>query len=197
MPEEALWLLGHPALPSRRSTRGRATGTVAGRVRRAARHRLLRVAVGARRPPRHRRRPARLPERRPRARRRVVADAHGARRAAADRSAARRATPPTPSCAIACDRPRCTTRDARRSAAVARRAGRFTGRTSRTDRVRRWRTNEGFDYFDGSHDGYRPIDHRRHVLALHGDLLVVADLVERRRRSTRRRSTGISIRGGT
>ena len=41
----------------------------------------------------------------------------------------------------------------------------------------RWRTNEGFDYFAGQHDGYRPLVHRRHVLALHGDLLVVADLV--------------------
>jgi hypothetical protein len=43
--------------------------------------------------------------------------------------------------------------------------------------VRRWRTNGGFDYFDGAHDGYRPLEHRRHVLALHGDLLIVADLV--------------------
>jgi hypothetical protein len=45
-------------------------------------------------------------------------------------------------------------------------------------RVRCWRTNQGFDYFDGVHDGYRPITHRRHVLALHGDLLIVADLVD-------------------
>jgi hypothetical protein len=43
--------------------------------------------------------------------------------------------------------------------------------------VRRWRTNGSFDYFDGAHDGYHPIEHRRHVLALHGDLLIVADLV--------------------
>jgi hypothetical protein len=43
--------------------------------------------------------------------------------------------------------------------------------------VRRWRTNAGFDYFDGSHDGYRPLEHRRHVLALHGDLILVGDLV--------------------
>ena len=41
----------------------------------------------------------------------------------------------------------------------------------------RWRTNGGFDYFDGSHDGYRPAEHRRHVLVLHDELLVVADLV--------------------
>ena len=43
--------------------------------------------------------------------------------------------------------------------------------------MRRWRANGGFDYFDGAHDGYRPLVHRRHVLALHGDLLIVADLV--------------------
>jgi hypothetical protein len=42
---------------------------------------------------------------------------------------------------------------------------------------RRWRTNAGFDYLEASHDGYRPLEHRRHVLALHGDLLIVADLV--------------------
>lgn len=41
----------------------------------------------------------------------------------------------------------------------------------------RWRTNAGFDYFEGSHDGYLPLEHRRHVLALHGDLIVVADLI--------------------
>ena len=44
-------------------------------------------------------------------------------------------------------------------------------------RVLRWRTNSAFDYFAGAHDGYGPSEHRRHVLALHGDLLVVADLV--------------------
>jgi hypothetical protein len=43
--------------------------------------------------------------------------------------------------------------------------------------VHRWRTNDGFDYFDGEQDGYRPLAHRRRVLAMHGDLLVVADLV--------------------
>ena len=47
-----------------------------------------------------------------------------------------------------------------------------------TGAVRRWRANDGFDYFDGAHDGYLPVVHRRHVLAMHGDLLVVADLVE-------------------
>ena len=45
-------------------------------------------------------------------------------------------------------------------------------------RVARWRVNDGFDYFDGAHDGYAPLEHRRRVLALHGDLVVVADLVD-------------------
>jgi hypothetical protein len=44
--------------------------------------------------------------------------------------------------------------------------------------VNRWRTNGSFDYFAASHDGYQPLVHHRHVLALHGDLLIVADLVE-------------------
>jgi hypothetical protein len=45
-------------------------------------------------------------------------------------------------------------------------------------RVHRWRTNDHFDYFDGSQDGYRPAQHRRHVLVMHGDLLVVSDFVD-------------------
>jgi heparinase II/III-like protein len=44
--------------------------------------------------------------------------------------------------------------------------------------VRRWHTGAGFDYFEGAHDGYVPIVHRRHVLAVHGDLLIVADLID-------------------
>jgi heparinase II/III-like protein len=44
-------------------------------------------------------------------------------------------------------------------------------------RVAAWRANDAFDYFDGTHDGYAPVEHRRRVLALHGDLMVVADLV--------------------
>jgi len=47
-----------------------------------------------------------------------------------------------------------------------------------TTRLNRWRTNDGFDYFDGAHDGYAPAEHRRRVLALHGDVIVVADLVD-------------------
>jgi uncharacterized heparinase superfamily protein len=44
-------------------------------------------------------------------------------------------------------------------------------------RVDAWRVNEAFDYFEGVHDGYSPLDHRRSVITVHGDLLVVADLV--------------------
>ncbi|HZR22946.1 MAG TPA: alginate lyase family protein [Vicinamibacterales bacterium] len=44
--------------------------------------------------------------------------------------------------------------------------------------VTRWRTNDGFDYFDGSHDGYAPIVHRRHLVTLHRDLIVIADLID-------------------
>ena len=61
--------------------------------------------------------------------------------------------------------------------------------------VHRWRTDQGFDYFDGSHDGYRPIEHRRRVLAIHGDLIVVADFVAEPT-PTRQPCTGTSIRGG-
>ncbi len=41
-----------------------------------------------------------------------------------------------------------------------------------------WRANAGFDYLEASHDGYAPLEHRRHVLAVHGDLVIVADLVQ-------------------
>jgi hypothetical protein len=59
-------------------------------------------------------------------------------------------------------------------------AGPFHWSRTASAEVRRWRVNGGFDYFDGAHDGYRPFEHRRHVLALHGDLLLVADLVAAR-----------------
>jgi uncharacterized heparinase superfamily protein len=45
-------------------------------------------------------------------------------------------------------------------------------------RMHRWVTENDFDWFDGAHDGYAPIEHRRRVLARHGDLLVVADFVD-------------------
>ena len=43
--------------------------------------------------------------------------------------------------------------------------------------VHRWCADSGMDYFEASHDGYAPMSHRRHVLVVHDDLLVVADLV--------------------
>jgi len=55
--------------------------------------------------------------------------------------------------------------------------GPFSWKTMARSRVRTWTTHPAFDYFEGTHDGYWPIEHRRHVLAVHGDLLVVADLV--------------------
>jgi hypothetical protein len=42
----------------------------------------------------------------------------------------------------------------------------------------RWRTTSTVDYFDGSHDGYAPVTHRRRVLVIHDDLIVVADHVD-------------------
>jgi hypothetical protein len=62
-----------------------------------------------------------------------------------------------------------------RSQSIAR--GPFSWRHTATSRVRRWRTHGAFDYFEGEHDGYAPLEHRRHILMLRGDLLVVADLV--------------------
>jgi hypothetical protein len=45
-------------------------------------------------------------------------------------------------------------------------------------RVDCWQTTDEFDFFDGVHDGYHPLAHRRCVLSLHGDLLIVADIIE-------------------
>lgn len=42
----------------------------------------------------------------------------------------------------------------------------------------RWRTNAAFDYLEATHDGYAPLVHRRHVLSVHGDIIVVADAIE-------------------
>jgi hypothetical protein len=44
--------------------------------------------------------------------------------------------------------------------------------------VNRWRSTGRFDFFDGAHHGYHPVEHRRRVFVLHGDLVVVADLVD-------------------
>jgi len=43
--------------------------------------------------------------------------------------------------------------------------------------IRRWHATQRFDYFVGTHDGYVPLVHARHVLMLHGDMLVVADCI--------------------
>jgi hypothetical protein len=43
--------------------------------------------------------------------------------------------------------------------------------------TRRWRMNRQFDYFVGLHSGYGHLDHYRHVLVRHGDLLLVADCI--------------------
>jgi hypothetical protein len=40
-----------------------------------------------------------------------------------------------------------------------------------------WRSTEGFDYFDALHDGYHPHEHRRRVMSIHDDLLIVMDHV--------------------
>lgn len=42
----------------------------------------------------------------------------------------------------------------------------------------RWRSTDGFDFFDGSHAGYAPIVHRRRVFVLHGEMIVVADYLD-------------------
>jgi hypothetical protein len=42
---------------------------------------------------------------------------------------------------------------------------------------RRWIANGAFDYFEGAHGGYTPLEHRRHLFVSHGDLMIVADLV--------------------
>lgn len=43
--------------------------------------------------------------------------------------------------------------------------------------TRRWHVARRFDYFAGTHDGYLPLIHARHVLLVHGDVLVVADAI--------------------
>lgn len=41
----------------------------------------------------------------------------------------------------------------------------------------RWQTSSYFDFFQGRHDGYAPVEHRRSVLSLHDDLFIVADCI--------------------
>jgi hypothetical protein len=56
-------------------------------------------------------------------------------------------------------------------------SGPFQWSRSASSTTHRWRSTGAFDYFDGSHDGYAPARHRRRALMLHGDMIVVADLV--------------------
>jgi uncharacterized heparinase superfamily protein len=56
-------------------------------------------------------------------------------------------------------------------------SGPFHWRHTADAAARHWRTNRHFDYFAGTHDGYAPVTHHRHVLMLHGDLLIVADCI--------------------
>ncbi len=56
-------------------------------------------------------------------------------------------------------------------------SGAFRWERTAASTAHRWVTNPDFDYIEASHDGYAPDTHRRHVLALHGDLVLVADLV--------------------
>jgi hypothetical protein len=57
-------------------------------------------------------------------------------------------------------------------------AGPFHWRRAARATAHLWRTSAGFDYLEASHDGYAPLEHRRHVLSVHGDLLIVADYVD-------------------
>ncbi len=57
-------------------------------------------------------------------------------------------------------------------------AGPFHWTRAAEGRAHRWRTNAAFDYLEATHDGYAPLVHRRHVLSVHGDLIIVADAVE-------------------
>jgi hypothetical protein len=41
-----------------------------------------------------------------------------------------------------------------------------------------WRSADGFDYFDALHDGYNPHEHRRRVMSIHDDLLIVMDHIK-------------------
>jgi hypothetical protein len=56
-------------------------------------------------------------------------------------------------------------------------AGPFHWTTTADATMVHWRADADFDYFVASHDGYRPLEHRRHVLAKQSDIIVVADLV--------------------
>jgi hypothetical protein len=56
--------------------------------------------------------------------------------------------------------------------------GPFHWARSATSSARIWQSDATSDYFAGVHDGYHPVEHHRHVLSVHDDLLIVADLVD-------------------
>jgi uncharacterized heparinase superfamily protein len=56
-------------------------------------------------------------------------------------------------------------------------AGPFHWQTMADASVKRWWSAADSDYVEAAHDGYRPLEHRRHVFVHHDDLMVVADLV--------------------
>jgi hypothetical protein len=56
-------------------------------------------------------------------------------------------------------------------------SGPFHWRSTTDAIVHRWRTTAAFDYFDASHAGYAPIEHRRRILSMHADLMIAADFI--------------------
>jgi hypothetical protein len=65
-------------------------------------------------------------------------------------------------------------------ASQARPAGPFSWERLPQVRAESWFTSETLDYFAGSHDGYRPLTHRRSVVGLKARFWVVRDVVEGR-----------------
>jgi uncharacterized heparinase superfamily protein len=68
-------------------------------------------------------------------------------------------------------------------------AGPFHWKSVANSTVHRWHADDGFDYLSAVHDGYLPLEHRRHVVSLPGDLLVVADLIAHRETTDAQRPT--------
>lgn len=62
-----------------------------------------------------------------------------------------------------------------RSQSVA--GGPFRWNTTADARVQRWMINEALDYFEGVHDGYLPVVHRRRLLVVPGGPVIVVDTV--------------------
>jgi len=56
-------------------------------------------------------------------------------------------------------------------------AGPFHWRSMADARCDSWRTNAAFDYVVGHHEAWHPFDHHRHVFHLHDDVIVVVDVV--------------------